>query len=48
MEGVISGGGGGVGITGLEFLSTSLQAIAAVLIKICFSLTGFKKSLKTS
>lgn len=46
MEGLIPGGG--LGITGLEFLSASLQAIAAVVIKIRFSLTGFKESLKTS
>ena len=42
------GGGGGGSITGTEFLTASLQAIAEVLIKIGFSLTRFKESLKTS
>ena len=36
------------GITGIEFLSASLQGKAAVLIEINFSLTGFNESLKTS
>ena len=39
----------GRGITGIEFLSASLQGKAAVLIEINnFSLTGFNESLKTS
>lgn len=41
-------GGEAGGITGIEFLSASLQGIAAVLIEINFSLTGFNESLKTS
>lgn len=44
-EGLVSKRGG---ITGIEFLSASLQGKAAVLIEINFSLTGFNESLKTS
>lgn len=39
MEGLIPGGG--LGITGLEFLSASLQAIAAVVIKNTFFFNWF-------
>ena len=50
-EGLVSRvgrGGGGGGITGIEFLSASQKGKAAVLIEINFSLTGFNESLKTS